>query len=202
MPDTPTWTPPQTPEEWRPEEWRPYLLEYGEIYVRTANEYVRPYLTAEQVETHWFGAAPADEHTIAATEQRLGLTLPPSLSTFLRATDGWRAVGGWIDEIYGCADLAWLRDTEMGAELIEIYSEDEQEDDDDPNEYLVLFRRALRIAAGEDLWLLDPTLTHPDGEYTLFQFYPKYGDAREYSSFAELVHDSRDTMIKLAETGE
>lgn len=42
------------------EDWRRYLVEYGGVYVRTANEYVRPRLAAEQIETNWLGVEPAD----------------------------------------------------------------------------------------------------------------------------------------------
>jgi hypothetical protein len=179
-----------------PGEWRTYLFEYGEVYIRTANEYQRPLLTPEQLETNWLGTQPATDEDIAATEQRLGVPLPPSLSAFLRASDGWEGVGGWIDEILPCAQIDWLRDTDWGDELIEIYSEDEPEDDG-TNEPLDLFRRALLIARGEDIWLLDPTSVTDSGEYLAVDFTPKYGDSKEYPSFAVLFDESKDLMIRL-----
>ncbi len=180
------------------EDWRGYLVEYGGVYVRTANEYVRPRLTAEQIESHWLGAEPADERTIAATEQRLGIRFPPSLRAFLTVTNGWHGVGGWIDQVSPCSEIDWLRNTDMGTDLIEIYAGEEEESE--PNELLALFRRALVIANGDDLWLLDPTKTHPDGEWTAYEFAPKYGEDSEYPSFAELFHASKDLMISLAES--
>ncbi|MQY31349.1 SMI1/KNR4 family protein [Nocardia aurantia] len=194
---------PAEPAPTTPDEWRTYLPGYGEIYVRTANRYVRPHLTPEQLETHWFGTDPATEQTLATTALRLGIPLPPSLSNFLSVTDGWAAVGGWIDAVATCAEIDWLRNTQWGEELIEIYSElDEEDEADEPNELLELFRRTLLIASGEDIWLLDPTRTTPDGEYPAIDFKPKYGDYREYSSFAELFHESRDLMISLAESAD
>jgi hypothetical protein len=180
------------------EDWRGYLVEYGGVYVRTANEYVRPRLTAEQIQSHWLGAEPADEQTIADTEQRLGIRFPPSLRAFLTVTNGWYGVGGWIDQVSPCAEINWLRNTDMGTDLIEVYAEEEEEGE--PSELLALFRRALVIAGGEDLWLLDPTETHPDGEWTAHQFEPKYGESSEYPSFAELFHASKELMIDLAES--
>jgi hypothetical protein len=180
------------------EDWRGYLVEYGEVYVRTANEYVRPSLAAEQLESHWLGAQPVDVQTMAATEQRLGIRLPPSLRAFLTVTDGWQGVGGWIDAVSPCAEIDWLRDTGRGEDLIGVYTEVEQEEGE-PNELLALFRRVLVITSGEDLWLLDPTAIHPDGEWTAYEFAPKYGEAEKYPSFAELFHASMNLMIRLAE---
>ena len=187
----PVGEPPRTAED-----WRGYLVEYSRIYVRTVNEYARRRLTAEQLESHWLGTEPADEPTIAATEQRLGVRLPPSLRTFLTVTDGWQGVGGWAEGVSACAEIDWLRNMDTG--LIEIYTE-VQEDEGEPNGLLALFQRALVIADGEDLWLLDPTETDPDGEWAAYEFAPKYGEADKHSSFAELFHASRDLMIRLAE---
>ncbi|MDQ1041137.1 hypothetical protein QFZ75_007553 [Streptomyces sp. V3I8] len=180
------------------EDWSGYLVEYGGVYVRTANEYMRPRLTAEQIESHWLGAEPADGQTIAATEQRLGVRFPPSLRAFLTVTDGWYGVGGWVHEVSPCAEIDWLRNTSMGTDLIEVYAEVEEEEGE-PNELLALFRRALAIASGEDLWLLDPARTHPHGEWTAYVFAPKYGEADVYPSFAELFHASKALMIRPAE---
>jgi hypothetical protein len=179
-------------------DWRGYLVEYGGVYVRTANEYQRARLTAEQLESHWLGAEPVDERTVAATERRLGIRLPPSLRAFLTVTDGWQGVGGWVHEVSPCAEIDWLRDTGMGEDLIDVYLDVEQEDGE-PNDLLALFRRALVITSGEDLWLLDPTAIRPDGEWTAYEFAPKYGEAEEYPGFAELFHASRGLMTRLAE---
>jgi len=180
------------------EGWRGYLVEYGGVYVRTANEYQRPRLTAEQIESHWLGDEPVDVRTIEATEQRLGIRFPPSLRNFLTVTDGWQGVGGWVHEVSPCAEIDWLRDTDMGEDLIGVYTEVEQ-DEGEPNDLLALFRRALVITSGEDLWLLDPATIHPDGEWAAYEFAPKYGEAEEYPSFADLFHASKELMIMLAE---
>jgi hypothetical protein len=180
------------------EDWSGYLVEYGEVYVRTANEDVRSRLTVDQIDSHWLGAEPADEQTLSATEQRLGLRFPPSLRAFLTVTDGWYGVGGWAHEVGPCAEIGWLRNTCMGTDLIEVYAEAEEEDGES-SELLALFRRALAIAGGEDLWLLDPTRIHPDGEWTAYVFAPKYGDAQEYPSFAELFHASKALMLRFAD---
>jgi hypothetical protein len=177
------------------EDWSGYLVEYGKLYVQTANEYQRSILTAEQIETHWLGAEPADEQTIEATEQRLEVRFPPSLRAFLSVTNGWQGLGGYVDQANPCSEIDWLRNTVRGAELIEVYEAAQQ--DDELNELLALFRRVLLLGDGEDVWLLDPTATHPDGEWTAYQFQPSYGDYSDYSSFAELFQRSKEDMEEM-----
>lgn len=174
------------------EEWRGYLAEYGREYVEAHEDEEYSRLTAEQIESHWLGAEPADEQTVAAREQRLGIRFPPSLRAFLTVTDGWQGVGGWIDQISPCAGIDWLRNTETGAGFIDLYAD--AEESDGATSLADLFRRALLIADGEDLWLLDPTGTGANGEWTAYEFAPKYGTVEEYPSFAELFHESKEEI--------
>lgn len=173
--------------------WRAYLSEYGAAFLRTAEDYQLRKLTAEQCETHWLGPGPAGEQTIAATEARLGTRLPPSLRTFLSVTDGWYGVGGWIELVHPCREIDWLRNTASGEWLIELYSEADRQD-----ELADLFRNALMIAGGEDLWLLDPTDVRPDGEWAAHEFEPKYGEVERYADFSALFHAS---MLLMTEEG-
>ncbi len=50
-------------------------------------------LPDDVVESGWLGYPGADESAIAAAEQRLGLTVPPSYRSFLRTSDGFRHAG-------------------------------------------------------------------------------------------------------------
>ncbi|MET9634403.1 SMI1/KNR4 family protein [Lentzea sp. NPDC006480] len=183
-----------------PDDWREYLVEYGREYVRTANVCQREFMKPEHTSTCWFGPGPADERTIAATEQRLGTRLPPTLRSFLAVSDGWSGmVAFFVDEILPCAGIGWLRDSGWGAELIEIYGE-EGEGDDELRELLEMFRRALLIADGEDIWLLDPGRTGEDGEWAGFHLAPGEGGyPDEYTSFADLLHSRRLEHPKIIE---
>ena len=177
-----------------PEEWRGYLREYSETYLRTANRYQRALLDPGQAAAGWMGHEPAGEEAVAAAEQRLGVRFPPSFRAFLLTTDGWDGVGGWVGLVYGCKDISWLRDTGWGEEFIEIYSDDEDGDE----EYVALFQRSLEITNGEDFWFLDPTEVGPDGEWAGYLFTPKYGEMERYAGFAALFHASRRLMEELA----
>jgi hypothetical protein len=70
-----------------------------------------------------------------------------------------------------------MRDTDGGKSVIDIYSEDSDEDD----EYVTLFQRSLEVASGEDFWVLDPTETGPDGEWAAYLFEPKYGELERFA---------------------
>ncbi|MDA0564994.1 SMI1/KNR4 family protein [Streptomonospora sp. S1-112] len=172
-----------------PEEWRAYLLMYGDIYLRTANEYRLPGITEEQRRTRWLGRAPATEEAVAAAEERLGVRLPPSLRAFLKASDGWPAVDGWTEAVCSCAELAWMRESEGSDYIVDMYR-----DLGEADEYVALFERALEVAYGEDLWLLDPARVNADGEWGAVLFEVKYGELKEFPDFIALVHDSYATM--------
>jgi hypothetical protein len=182
-----------------PQEWDSYLGEYSAVYLRTANEYQRAELNPEQAAARWMGHAPATEAAVVAVEQRLGIKFPPSYRSFLLTTDGWDGVGGWIDLVYPCERINWMRDTWGGKDLIDLYTENPGEDDGPNVEYVTVFTQSLEVASGEDFWLLDPTVTGSDGEWAAYLFEPKYGTLERFASFAGLFRGSRQLMEYLEE---
>lgn len=186
---------PATPALTTPQEWRGYLRGYSELYLRTANEYQRAALEPERETTRWMGEDPAAEEAVLAAEYRLGVQFPLSFRGFLLTSDGWNGVGGWVELVYPCERVSWMRDTDGGGDLIDIYGEYSDKD----NEYVQLFRRSLEVASGEDIWLLDPTDTGQDGEWAAYLFEPKYGEFEKFASFAELFHASSRLMEESAE---
>ncbi|MEV0083869.1 SMI1/KNR4 family protein [Saccharopolyspora sp. NPDC050642] len=182
-----------TPALTTPQEWRDYLREYNELYLRTEGEYQRVDLGSEQEAARWMGHEPATEEVVLAAERRLGVRFPPSYRAFLLASDGWDGVGGWIELIWSCERIPWMRDTRGGADLIDLYGEDPDD------EYAVLFRRALDVAEGEDFWFLDPDDVGPEGEWAAYLFEPKYGELKKFAGFAELFRASRRLMEEFAE---
>ena len=181
------------------EAWRGYLGRYDELYLRScaSDQEVVDLLEEDEVEVldeggrleRWLGEEPAREETVAAAEGRLGVRFPPSLRGFLLASDGWVRVSGWVDLVYPCGRVAWMRDTGAGASLIPLYNEEF-----DGYDYAELFRRSVEVAGGEDVWLLDPTDIGPDGEWAAYLFTPKYGDLRKFTSFAALFHHGYEAM--------
>ena len=174
-----------------PQEWRSYVLEYSDLYLRTADEYQLDELDDSHVATRWLGYEPAGEQAISAAEERLGVRFPPSFRGFLQASDGWRGIGGWIDLLCSCDEIEWFRATPTGEEFIELYSEGL-----DDSDVVAVFERSLLIAGGEDFWLLDSAKVAADGEWAAYEFEPKYGDLEEYASFSALMDFSREVMME------
>ncbi|MEU3056930.1 SMI1/KNR4 family protein [Streptomyces griseus] len=181
-----------------PEEWRVFLERYGELYAVVRGDGEEPAdLDDDQIEVLerggrvglWLGEAPAREEALVAAEERLGVRFPPSLRGFFLASNGWTRLDGWVDEVYPCDRVVWMRDSEDGGRVVDVY------DSIPGNEDIVeLFRRSIEIAHGEDFWLLDPTDVGPDGEWAAYAFPPKYGVPEEYPDFSALFHDGYESM--------
>lgn len=181
------------------EEWRAYLGRYDERYLKSlaSDQELVDLLDESELEVleeegrleRWLGEKAASEEAVVAAEGRLGVRFPPSLRGFLQASDGWPRVSGWVDLVYPCGRISWMRDSDAGASLIPLYSEDADHDD-----IVQLFRRSVEVAGGEDVWLLDPTDVGPDGEWAAYLFTPKYGDLEEFTSFSALFHDGYEDM--------
>lgn len=182
-----------------PEEWRVFLERYGELYVkvRADEEELVDLLDEDQLEAldqdervePWLGEAPAREEALAASEERLGVRFPPGLRGFFLASDGWQHLDGWVDRVHPCDRVVWMRDSEAGGRVIDIYASIPGNE-----ETVELFRRSIEIARGEDFWLLDPTVVGPDGEWAAYEFTPKYGDTTEYPSLSALFHSGYASM--------
>ncbi|APS18980.1 glucan synthasis protein [Streptomyces sp. Tue 6075] len=182
-----------------PEEWRVFLERYGELYVkvRADEEELVDLLDEDQLDAldqgerveAWLGEAPAREEALAASEERLGVRFPAGLRGFFLASDGWTRLDGWVDGVHPCDRVVWMRDSEAGESVIEVYASIPGNE-----EVVELFRRSIEIARGEDFWLLDPTDVGPDGEWAAYEFTPKYGDTTKYPSFSALFHSGFESM--------
>jgi hypothetical protein len=70
--------------------WRKFLKDHSRELLKTPELPIRAPLSAKK--SKWTGYQPASENMIAAAEKRLGATLPPSLKSFYRVSNGWRVV--------------------------------------------------------------------------------------------------------------
>jgi hypothetical protein len=146
------------------EAWRPFLARWsGEWLV--VDEERRPAFDDEVVRSRWLGFPPAAPEDVAAAEARLGCTLPPSLRDFLLVTNGWRQTNGFIDELAGTSELAWLRDT-SDAHWIEAYGSNV-----DDVETGALLARSLRVSLSGDATVvfLDPEDRDAGGEWAAYE---------------------------------
>ncbi|MGC9666002.1 SMI1/KNR4 family protein [Planosporangium sp. 12N6] len=149
----------------------------------------------DEVRGGWLGFAPASPEQIAAAEERLGRTLPPSLRSFLLITDGWKNAGNFIYRLAGTAELEWLRDTRdahwADAYRNDAYQDDEFPEDDFPDDGEVI-GRSLRISLAGDasVLFLDPEDVGEDGEWAAYRLASWSGTGPErFDSFADLMID-------------
>jgi SMI1 / KNR4 family (SUKH-1) len=179
------------------EQWRPYLTEYSDWFLRLTGLTVEDTvplvgLSAEQVSARWLGYEPATEEMIAATEERLGVRLPPSLRGFLLASNGWGAmVSQGADVISSCDEIDWFRNTHPGF----FPDEDELAERGDRHVYTI-FARCLNVTQGAEAFLLDTgEVSSADGEYDSYLFAIKYGTLESpCKSFSELIALGREEV--------
>lgn len=182
-----------------PQEWRGFLERYGERYLKNCadDDELVDLLDEDQLDALdrgervalWLGEAPAQEEVLGASEERLGVRFPPSLRGFFLASDGWTRLDAWVEGVHPCGRVSWMRDSDAGRRVTEIYDSIAGNEDD-----VQLFRRSVEVARGEDLWLLDPTDVGPDGEWAAYEFAPKYGNPTKFPSFSALFHSGYESM--------
>lgn len=99
--------------------WRPFLERWSADWVDSPGERARKErkewtdADEEVLRERWLGFPAADEDRIAALEERLDVTLPPTYRSFLATTDGWRHAGPFIRSIGTAEDVR--RCQEVGA---------------------------------------------------------------------------------------
>jgi hypothetical protein len=179
------------------EEWRPYLSEYSDWYLRISGLTVEdaiPLLglpTAEQISARWLGYEPATGEMIATAEERLGVSLPPSLRGFLMASNGWgAAVSQQADAILSCGEIDWFRNTHPG-----FFPDAHEPIDPEERDLWAFFARCLNVSQGGDAFLLDTGEVSANGEYSTYLFTVKYGALDDPSeSFSELIALGREQL--------
>ncbi|SHJ46356.1 hypothetical protein SAMN05421803_106145 [Nocardiopsis flavescens] len=167
-----------------PERWRAFLADYSAALVRTAPHTPRDRAGSLPEEAPWPGRAPARAQDVTAGPAgSASPPLPPSLRAFLAVSDGWSRPHGAAERVHGSADLRWFRESDTGADLIEIYGFEPQGAED----LLALFGRALEVAGHEEVWLLDPGDVRADGEWAAYVFHPGDGELERFADFGALM---------------
>ena len=174
------------------EQWRIYPAEYGDWFVSEAPENMQRHVTEEQRRTRWLGREPASEQQIAATEERLGVRLPPSLREFLLVSNGWGPVSAWTEALSPCEKIDWLRNTDDDFidGLREAFEDDGEELGEDD-----IYLQTLSVALGDDTILLDTRSVSAEGEYEAYILNIGGGSLSEHSvSFSEVIVKGRAQM--------
>jgi len=157
----------------------------------------------EAIKTGWLGYKGAKDSEIEALEDRLKVKLPASYKEFLKVTDGWRQIGFDADntKIFSLSEVDWLvvkypkmiEEWFMGVgEAREIPDDtylvygDKQDPVNMRDGYL---KNALCISQLVDagLYLLNPEIVTPDGEWEAWFFGYDLPGANRYRSFQEMM---------------
>lgn len=170
-------------------------------------------LEEKAVESGWLGFPGASDARIANAEARLGTTFPPSYKEFLKVTNGWVQLGfdAETTKLWSTEEIGWYRDKHtdsMNAWLSARGSFNIQVPNDryfvygeaqDPvnmrDEYL---KTALEISDAVDsaVYLLNPQVVTPDGEWEAWFFGTELPGATRYRSFREMMEAERERIPK------
>jgi len=198
-------------------DWSAFLQQWSHAILITKKAGER--LPQEVLAAQWLGYFAATEEQIALTEVRLGARLPPSYRAFLAVSNGWRLVDGVTDRLRSVEDINWFAERHqdwidgwMKGKMmaVEQYGASVPISDD---KYLVYDKRqrshlfrdeyllaTLEISSNEPdegaIYLLNPKIITPEGEWEAWFFADWLPGARRHQSFQEMM---QATLINVLE---
>jgi hypothetical protein len=194
-----------------PHDWQSLLARWSAEWLRIEEYAVT--LPDEVLQSGWLGFPPASEEAIRAAEQRLCVALPPSYRVFLLVSDGWRRTSSFIDRLFSVQEID--RFASLNPEWLAVWtrklsgvSEAEHRRYGDPahditfcTEYL---HEAIQISHEGDqaVYLLNPAIVAPDGEWEAWLFASWMPGARRYPSFWALMQAEYASFRQLERPGE
>lgn len=180
----------------RLEDWWKVLADISKLLLADAS--LRAELDDDVVHSGWLGFPGASVDTIAASEKRVGRALPESYRDFLRVSDGWRHGPSFPSRWFGANEIDWFRIKEP--EWVEIWTEEKFDIPDEkyfiygPGQDSVAMRseylpECLQVAEPIDgyVFLLNPAVVTPEGEWEAWLFGTKLAGATRYRSWKDLV---------------
>jgi hypothetical protein len=181
-----------------PYPWKPFLETWSAALVQSP--YAEDYdLPAEVIQSGWLGYEGATQAQIEAAEARLGRRLPPSYREFLQVTNGWRTTGTFIDKMWSVEAIDWFPARNQG--WIDIQAEFPDAIGEDENSFppVAHLRAALEISDMGDaaIYLLNPLVVRPDGEWQAIFMASWLPGARRYPSFWDMMQGEYRTFANL-----
>ena len=183
-------------------EWQPWLEEWNrEILARydptEHNAFVDPTVTPAVLSSGWMGFPGASEAQLAELELRLGVTLPPSYRSFLRASNGFLQPGVIVPRILPAREVSWLRD--IDPDTIDAWTHATPGAVVDPDDFVQYLPTALQVSGretvGTAMYLLNPRVTTAEGEWEAFFFAHWVPGVRRFPSFWALMQaELRDLL--------
>ncbi|OKH50282.1 hypothetical protein NIES2101_19875 [Calothrix sp. HK-06] len=182
-------------------DWASYIKEWSIFQIERLNSEQKNYLPPEVIESFYLGYPGATEEQIIAAEKRLGVIFPPSYKDFLKASNGLRSAIKDDIEFYSTEEIDWF--AVRNQERIDDWTSDIEEIPSVPDEKYFVYgqeqncvhlrceymQTALEISSDSDgyIYLLNPEIISPDGEWEAWYFGNKLPGAFRYSSFTQMM---------------
>ena len=191
-------------------DWDGFLRRWSREIIATG-EY-NDMLPPEAIASGWLGFPGATEEQLRQAEARLGVRLPPSYRQFLATTNGWRMTGPFIYRMWSAEEIDWFRVRNQNwIDDFTLYGASSAPDSQyfvygeghDPiwirPEYLPA---TLEISdTGDDaIYLLNPNIVTPEGEWEAWFFGNWLPGARRYRSFREMMEAEYESFRDLNRT--
>ncbi len=191
-------------------DWKPFLHKYSRELLEDP-QLEHPTSAAE---TQWMGMDGASQDDIAATEQRLGRSLPPSYREFLLQSNGWHYPSAFIYKLLPVSEIDWFRNLHQDwydtwIEAAREYGELSPITDEDyfvygaPQDWCK-FRdgywiETLTISEIGDsaVYLLNPMVIDSNGEWEAWFFSNGGPGADRYRSVWEMIQHGREDHLRL-----
>jgi SMI1 / KNR4 family (SUKH-1) len=195
------------------DDWRAIFTRLNALLLKS-NEW-KEKLTPEALSSHWCGLPPATEGEITKAERHLGVKLPPSYRSFLAISNGWRPFSHFVERLLPVVEVEPYRtvDPEALAMIRQYYLDNDLPDKDyldyaTPEHMVALRTRyypdCLLVGKSwgveDDMILLNPHITFPDGEWEAIFFANWIPGNQRYRSFYDLVVASVDTSERIERT--
>jgi hypothetical protein len=171
-------------------EWKTFLATWTrEMAARKSRN---PNARREIDPTYGLGFPEANDEVIREAEARLGVTLPPSYSEFLKATNGLQQPFNYVaacgGDFWPAADLDWF--AVRNAEWIDAYEGVDDAAMGGTGECFVQeLRGTLELSHGGDaaVYLLNPRVTGADGEWETWFFANWSPEIERFRSFEQMM---------------
>jgi hypothetical protein len=188
-------------------DWDGFLRRWSKEIIATGK--YNHMLPSEVVASGWLGYPGATEDHLQEAESRLGVPLPSTYRQFLATTNGWRMTGTFIYRLWSTEEIDWFR--VRNQDWIDAYTEDDTDpipdsqyfvygEGQDPihirTEYLPTMLE-ISDTGQEAIYLLNPNIVTPEGEWEAWFFTNWLPGAERYRSFWEMMQAEYESFRSL-----
>jgi hypothetical protein len=184
-------------------EWEPFLKQWSQV-ILAAPDFEPADLPSDVIESGWLGLPGATDDQIRAAEARLGVDLPPSYRAFLKVTNGWRFTGGFARRLLPVEEIDWLR--VQYQEWIQAWIEPwdatgwpgaamAPHEPGEPDYRHLPDTLAISEAGDGAIFLLNPKVISPAGEWEAWFFADWVPGADSYASFWDMLQGQYQSQV-------